>query len=560
MAIHRLSVSWVGVALLLCSPQACSARTPEEETRDAMISLVHKMRSTESKLERHEFREKALGDLLKAKLSAIDKQHKAFEPMVGLIQRLDDRLSNVETVLLRVSLRDKDHDVSAQKKTNEALDRIQKTLDSLSTTIAENTKQTKKAMEIDNNLTLNEDSPLDRRLDITDSKIDALKLEIANLKYMLHKENLPAVCRDMSYDVNPLQKHITQAEILLSKFDSKLNKYNESAFTSVIPLSKASPADEAWQNKISEVMERQEVGIKKIHKQLNDAESIWKELPKRIELQTATNETLRAIANVTENIKDNAENSVTKIGTKLHEMNERFAATNKDIQQSLTISNTLTEKAFDTTIQFAALRTDIEALKNSEKVLVKAADDVIAMKKHLQYVVQEILNGVTAINAAQARVMNKTVHERFDSIEKTLTTSQKNALGDLSTKVELKMSQVWAQIGMMHQQLLLTKESLYNLTDETQHYANSSTKKINKVKEEVDDIKKSVDALGSNMNYALGKLALSTQEFDRITSGVADALASLKEDINRKPKVTVTTEDPGPGPHNATLAVEETKP
>lgn len=554
MAIHSLSVSWVAVALLLCSPQACRARTPEEETRDAMITLVHKMRSIENKLERHEFREKALGDLLKAKLTAIDKQHKAFDPMVGLIQRLDDRLSNVETVLLR----EKDHDVSAQKKTNEALEHIHKTLDSLTLAVAENTKQTKNAMEIDNNLTLNEDSPLDRRLDSTDSKINALKDEVYNLRLLLQTATLPAICRDMSFDKNPLEKHITQAEKLLNKFDSKLNKYNETAFTSVIPLNKASPADEAWQKKISEVMERQEDGIKKINNKITEAESIWKDLPKRIELQTATNDTLKAIANVTENIKDSGDNSVNKIITKLHDMNERFAATNKDIQQSLTVSNTLTEKAFDTTIQFAALRTDIETLKKSEKVLVKTADDVIAMKKGLQYAVQEILNGVTSINAAQARVLNRTVHERFDSIEKSLTSNQITSLADLSTRVDLKMSQVWSQIGMMHQQLLLTKESLHNLTEETQHYANSSTKTINKVKEEVSDIKTSVDALGSNVNYALGKLALSTEEFDRITSGVAEALSSIKEDINCKSKVT--TEDPGPGPHKITETVTEKKP
>lgn len=67
-----------------------------------MLSLVHMFRSSEDKLERHEYREKALGDQLKKMLSGLEKRHRALEPLKGMISRLDERLSNVETILLQV--------------------------------------------------------------------------------------------------------------------------------------------------------------------------------------------------------------------------------------------------------------------------------------------------------------------------------------------------------------------------------------------------------------------------------------------------------------------------
>lgn len=69
-----------------------------------MLSLVHMFRTSEDKLERHEYREKALGDQLKRMLGGLDKKHRMLEPLKGMISRLDERLSNVETILLQVGL------------------------------------------------------------------------------------------------------------------------------------------------------------------------------------------------------------------------------------------------------------------------------------------------------------------------------------------------------------------------------------------------------------------------------------------------------------------------
>lgn len=69
-----------------------------------MMSLVHMFRTSGDKLERHEYREKALGEQLKKMISGLDKKHRALEPLKGMISRLDERLYNVENIFLQVNI------------------------------------------------------------------------------------------------------------------------------------------------------------------------------------------------------------------------------------------------------------------------------------------------------------------------------------------------------------------------------------------------------------------------------------------------------------------------
>lgn len=55
-------------------------------------------------------------------------------------------------------------------------------------------------------------------------------------------------------------------------------------------------------------MKRQESEIKKIRQLLSDAESMWKDLPRKADLQLSSNQTLDAIAKAVEDIKETEEN------------------------------------------------------------------------------------------------------------------------------------------------------------------------------------------------------------------------------------------------------------
>lgn len=556
MALRYLSAWCVVLGLLLCSSHTHCRNVTHEDIRDAMLSLVHMFRTSEDKLERHEYREKALGDQLKKMLSSIDKKHRALEPLKGMISRLDERLSNVETILLQKEEREK----STQRKTNEALDGIQKSLQSLTATVTKNLKPSSGSTALENNLTTNDDV-LVRRLDDTDTKIDAVKKEIENLKNSLSKDSLRAICLEMASNVNPLEKHISEAEKLLNKYELKLNEYNGNVSkvpTDFVPLSEVSLADEAWHSKMTEVMERQEKEIKKIQQLLSDAESMWKDLPRLADLRGTVNQTLEAIGKVRNDLTENIEKSVGKVTTKLREMNERLMATNEDIQRSLTQGNTMTERAYnDISRSYDILRNEVQTLSKNEHVMLQTADNVIATKKRIDYGVHQILLEVGELVKIQSRNLNKTINERFDNIETTIVENQTGALTNLSSKIESEMSQVWRQIGIMYQQLTASKMSLDKLTEQTEQYVNGSATTMDNMKDKVGMITTRMTEVDDNLNYLLGRLSLVTQEFNQIKTGLGDALDKVKTSFLT---VQEKLKDAGPGPHNITATSAEKIP
>ncbi|XP_060804972.1 uncharacterized protein LOC106134226 [Amyelois transitella] len=531
---------WVAALLLVCTPHTLCRNVTHEDIRDAMLSLVHMFRTSEDKLERHEYREKGLGDQLKRMLSGLDKKHRALEPLKGMISRLDERLSNVETILLQKEEREK----STQKSTNDALDAIQKSLQTLTTTFTKSLRPSS-----DDNLTTNED-----RLDATDAKLDAVKAEIEKLKNSLSKEALHAMCLEVSSsDINPLGKHITEAEKLLNKYELKLNEYNVNASkvpTDFVPLSEVALADDAWHSKMSEVMERQEKEIIKIKQLLSDAEGFWKDLPRLEDLRTSANQTLEAIEKVKEQVKESEEKAISKITTKLREMSDRLAATNQDIQASLTQGNTMTERAYnDISRSYDTLRTEVQTLTKSEHVMLTTADNVLSTKKLVEYGIQQILMDVGERIRAHSNHLNKTINERFETMGSSILENQLTTRTNLSDKIESEMAPVWRQIGIMYKQLTANKESLDKLTEQTVLYVNGSASTMENIDNKVGLIKSRMSEVDDNLNYLLGRLSLVTQEFGQIKTGLGEALEKAKAGLGT---VQAKLEDKGPGPHNIT--------
>ncbi|XP_028159756.1 uncharacterized protein LOC114352370 [Ostrinia furnacalis] len=536
---------WVAAALLVWTPHAYCRNVTHEDIRDAMMSLVHMFRTSESKLERHEYREKTSGEQLKKLVLGLEKKHRALEPLKGMISRLDERLSNVETILLQKEEREK----TTQQKTADALNDIQKSLLALTASL---NKKPAASADIENNLTTNDDT-LETRLASTDAKIDAVKSEIENLKNSLSKDNLRAMCLDVASDVNPLEKHISEAEKLLNKYELKLNEYGNSSKvpTDFVPLSEVSLADEAWHSKMSEVMEKQEKEIVKIQKLLSDAESMWKDLPRLADLQISINQTLEAIESAKEDLKETSEKVVSQVAVKLREMTDRLATTNEDIQNSLTQGNTMTEHAYnDISRSYESLKNEVQSLTKNERVLIETADNVIATKKRIEYGVHQILAEVGELVRNQGNSLNKTVNDRFDNVQLAILEKQSTAQSNISDKIETEMAPVWRQIGSMYKQLTANKESLDKLTEQTGRYVNDSSTSMDNINDKVGKITARMTEVDDNLNYLLGRLSLVTQEFHQIKTGLGEALDKAKSNL----RTVQDKEDKGPGPHNISSA------
>ncbi|XP_069361249.1 putative leucine-rich repeat-containing protein DDB_G0290503 isoform X2 [Maniola hyperantus] len=534
MAIFSARLWWVVAAVLLASTNTQARNVTHEDIRDAMMSLVHMFRISEDKLERHEYREKALGEQLKKMILGLEKKHRNLESMKGTISRLDDRLYNVENIFLQ-----EEREKETQKKTNEALDEIKKSLQTLTAVVTTNLKPAPPA-ELDNSLNPSGD-PLSSRLDATDAKLDSIKKEVEALKNSLSKDALRNMCLDVAIEMNPFERHISEAEKLLNKYDMKLNELNGNSTkvqTDFVPLSEVALADEAWHSKMTEVMERQEKSINKIQKLLSDAESMWKDLPRLADLQRSSNYTLEGLRDLQANLTGNQDKAVTKINLKLREMGDRLVATNEDIQQSLTQGNTMSERAYnDIQTSYESLRSEVQAFSKNEHVMQQTADSVLATKKRLEYGVQQI-----TLIMIQSSQLNKTINDRLNSLESQIVTNQTYALSNLTAKIESEMSQVWRQIGIVYQQLTASRTALDGLTEQTARYVNGSTTTLDNMKKNVGSITARMLEVDDNLNYLLGRLSLVTQEFGQIKTGLGDALEKAKtsfHDVQTKLEVVV---------------------
>lgn len=95
-----------------------------EDVRDALLHVVNLVRQNDDKLERHEFRDRQSGDQVKKSLITIDKRLKSMEPLRGTVMRLDERIADIETILIKKNERED----SQLQKTADTVEDIQRNL------------------------------------------------------------------------------------------------------------------------------------------------------------------------------------------------------------------------------------------------------------------------------------------------------------------------------------------------------------------------------------------------------------------------------------------------
>lgn len=123
---HRLNYGDTDRPYTICDPYKFGLSTcfRNEDIRDAILSVVNMIRATEDKLERHEYRERALGENVKKALSTIDKRQRLLDPVKGTLGRLDERLATVETILMQKDERER----IQQQKALDMVEQIYKNL------------------------------------------------------------------------------------------------------------------------------------------------------------------------------------------------------------------------------------------------------------------------------------------------------------------------------------------------------------------------------------------------------------------------------------------------
>ncbi|XP_043513208.1 paramyosin isoform X4 [Frieseomelitta varia] len=507
---------------LLCTNLNNAREITHEDIKDAMLSLVHMMRENTEKLERHEARERQLGEHLKKALAVLTKRTSTIESFKTELAKLDEKVIGIEQL---ISQRDERERIQMQK-TLDSLEDLESRLEGWLTDI-EN-----KVSEVNNrpDTTL---PPLNNHGHII-SKLNDTELvlmeRISKTESFLKSEaiKLKEVTNVQSGTIQALLTEIQDIGTRLSNLEVSLEKIKEQS--------------QNIQNKLqepeSDVISNIDNYIKmlpSIKKHLDDTSDQIKELPQITEMQNLHNETQTLLQETKYALKDIVTRGVNDIENKLTE--------NKNETK-----DTIGALRMDLANNAEHVNQELNDLEKGQSVIVSMADHVLDTKRRVEYGVHQILLEVGDLVKAQGTNINNTLNQRFDGISNDIMDNQNGALANLTTKMEQEMNQVWRQINVMYQQMTESAKALDKLHKQNEEYVNGTTFTMGGMETKVSEITKRMTEVDNNLNYLLGRLSLVTQEFNQIKTGLGNALDNIKASFKEVQDKANDLRDPN-GPH-----------
>ncbi|XP_065212750.1 uncharacterized protein LOC135840244 [Planococcus citri] len=451
-----------------------------EDIRDAILSLLHQFRDNTDKLERHELREKQLGDQLKKAFTNVEKKQNSEEvyanSIMDLLQNISKRLETLENVVAKV---DSEPTIETPSKLEELLQ--------IKFTNLEQAIQTNKG-----------------DLQTANNNINQIHRVLVTLSTTLNDKT--------SQDTNTMN---TQLASLQYKLQDQITKLHDTMIEKTQDLS----------NKVAENL-RKSVNLEGSSQSHLSADS----------LQIIKNDLIEF-----------SEREINKLQEEIGKSLQTVTQEQDSILATLTNSvGAMDSLNLNINKNYEHLSKEMKGLSKIEQVLIQTADNVLDIKRRMEYGSHEVLLEVTDLIKEQNKDFNSSVNKRFDGISFDIQNSQNGALTNLSLKIETEISQVWRQIGTMYQTLTNSADTLDKLQQHTEIYVNGSLKTLDLMEGKVGQITGRMTEVDDNLNYLLGRLSLVTQEFSQIKTGLGDALDKIKGTFAT---VQSKVKDIGPGPN-----------
>ncbi|KAH1016889.1 uncharacterized protein LOC109545367 [Dendroctonus ponderosae] len=537
---------------LICLVVKTTATVTNEDIRLAILQMVNVARNTDDKLERHEFREKQLGEQLKKGLINIDKRIKLLDPLKGAVSRIDERLAAVETILLQKDKEDRDRQQQQQQIYDIVVDiqrKLPTLLDQLNQDLSQKMFMSAPPAEITEPMMTKKDfSSMEK--EVVD-KMETVSATIRSVEQELSKirlENLSSI-KDINNksteNLDKVKRQLDNSESLLAKYENKLAEYNN-RIPKIVPDNHKE--QDEWKESFLKVLDTQKTEITGLVTELRVVQNQLTLLPKKSEIDPFQNLTLAKLEEIKAKIPQNQLQPLQSMEAILKDMRAEAGVTHQSVKGSF---NELTEITSHLTESFSSnyenIRTEIRNLGKMEQVMIQTADSVLDTKRRMEYGVHQIIAEVDKQMKAGATEITQGINERFEAFELSILDEDYGALHNLTSKIQDEIGRVWRQIGIMHQQMSASTDTLNKLQNQTDSYVNGSLNVMDSMRGKVTQITGRMQEVDENLNFLLGKLSLLSQEFNRIKSGLGSTLDEIRSSFQ---KVQDKIKDKGPGPHN----------
>lgn len=477
------------------------SRFRNDQLRGAMLTLVSSYNTLENNLERHEIRERALGEVIKKGLQTLHKGQRIFEPMRGTFARLDERISQMESLLMLRENEQKDQnthtgnllgnilqwmnarDLAEATAQDQHLQRFDKVMAAIAAATTNTPAVTCKSVE---NHDGDDGEPIDvsKKIEDLTESVKRLRQELAEvLADRIHAdESAMQLCVLAERTVS---SKMAASDDLMAKLEDKLlNLY----VTAPLATSTAMPQyhrNVEWEERVQSSLSSIEQNIRSIQ---NTSENIAIQSDRNY-FAVLANETLEAISDMRFEVLTASDKSFAKTATRIKDatntlneaLNEStrtlFDAIGNSHPASAVSADIASNETFNERVlqNYAELRNDIAGLRQLEKIMLDTGNNVLAVKRGMEYNVHAITMEIGEVIRVNVATIDNTLTEQFGVLNETIYENHNGALANLTSKIETEISQVWRQIGIMFQLVQSTEMSLNKLQEQTEIYVNGTS-------------------------------------------------------------------------------------
>lgn len=351
-----------------------------EEIHNTVLSILQSFSMLDNKLERHEQRERSLGEIIKKSLMTLQNGQRIFVPMKGTFSRLEERVSQIETLLLSQEERNTDQ----QTKLAEALDSILKWM------VANGKKSTPMVESKKENSSEENKDDLEKKIEELNRNIKSLTKEVSELKALkgVDTENTNKIVELVSSNKNSTEMNIAKMEQKLTQF--------------YVTNPSVSARTEKWEKDISSAL---------ADIQTNLGKSTPGESGSSIEM--INNATLNAIERMRTEVMEASDKSFAKTASRIREAHEMIGKLVTDVSDNLITNRVLLNNGLEVaTEERTALKKDVESLKELEKMMLKTADNVLDTKRRVEFGIHQIVLEVSEAVKDSSKELNSSLAKR----------------------------------------------------------------------------------------------------------------------------------------------------
>ncbi|XP_071455683.1 uncharacterized protein [Hetaerina americana] len=549
---RRLGVTSCLVSVFMCSllmqtvhSSAISDYRPHD-IHDALRLIGATMSNYGDKLERHEGRERQLGDTLRRALSAVDKR-------VALLQRSsEERHRELERFLIQVEERER---IQLQKATLN--------IESLGSMLETRLRSIEALLQA-NPKSQGDGAPTETAcVKLLEPKVESLQQKLESVEETVRTETTK-----LNYNMNKFEEGLVlnidkSGDILeyLINTDNNNKKNGGSAGNHPEKSEEIKGLMTLVSNRLDSIntqsLEARQDTIQAINRTMMTLEQIREDIKTVNTVQSeflvqklndVQNTTLSAIEQASQEFEAKGNDSdACQINENLMSLKERLGALSELTEASKTelqmevrhVSNRIKLEAsgvrdavlkkMDDAMEILSPTPLLKILTDIENVMLQAADGVMDVRRRVDHGNLRVINELGEEIKSTSSSMESTISSRLDNLAASVLVNQTGAMETLSQKVESEISQVWRQIGIMYQQLTQSVGMLDKLQVQTENYVNGSLKSMGSVEGRVGEIGERVGEVEGNLNFLIGRLSLVSTEFNVVKVGLAKALDDVRQ-------------------------------